>query len=464
LEEDRDRAFASILLELGIATRAHIERALAARVSGDERPLGRILLANGWIDEQGYLRATDAQRAREALGEGSAARAKPDPPSIERIDLEQKRRAARAAVQKGAMVADAAANAPFLRRLMGKPLGSVKLRRLMDKGAMAFTLAGSIGEKPVRVKVLRPDMSRNARALARFERECAALARVEHPSVARVLDHGVLRDDAGEEIRWFATESDDGETLAVRLARERVLDPNEVVALGQDVASGLAAAHRVNVIHRDVRPETIFVTAKGAVRIFDFSVTRDEESSEHLTLKGQILGAAEYAAPELATGEPATPAVDVYALGITLYVALTGALPYGCRSVVRLLTLHASAPIPWANRVNRNVPRPLAVLVRDLLAKKPGDRPSMSQVAQRLGDPRILDPDAVEPDECVGCGADTPGPAEGSTVPVCPSCVAQVEARERCGGCVAPLIGGTVYAGRAYCAACAPLLREGQTS
>lgn len=445
---DRERAFASILLELGVSTRAHIEEALAARAAGDARPLGKILLANGWLDEPGYLRALDAQRARDAIA------ASPNGPNPERIDLEKKRRAARAAVQKGAMVAEAAANAPFLRRLVGRSIGRVRLDRLIAKGPMAFTLAGSIGDKPVRVKVLRPDMAENPRALARFDRECAALARVDHPCVARILDHGVHMAQSGPPIRWFATEADEGETLGQRLTRERLLDPNEVVAMGQDVAHGLAAVHRANVIHRDVRPETIFVTKAGAVRITDFGVARDEGDSSHLTLKGQILGAAEFAAPELATSLPATPAVDVYALGVTLFLALAGELPYGCKSVVRLLTLHASAPIPWASKVNPHVPRPLAALLRDLLAKKAEDRPTMNDVAFGLADPKILDDLAPEPDECAGCGIDVDGTVAGSSVPICSGCVAQVEKGARCGGCLEPVTDGVAYAGRTYCKSC----------
>jgi serine/threonine protein kinase len=461
---DRDRAFATILLELGVSSRAHIDQALAAKAQGDERSLGKILLANGWLDEPGYLRALDAQRAREALDvpppppeAAPAAGARlfaADGPTPERMDLEKKRRAARAAVQKGAMVAEAAANAPFLRKLIGRQIGKVQCDRLIAKGQMAFTLSGSLDGRAVRVKVLRPDLAENPRALARFDREFAALARVDHPCVARVLDHGQYTEDSGQPVRWFATESDDGETLAQRLQRERILDPNEVVAFGQDVAHGLAAAHKEHVVHRDVRPETIFVTKSGAVRIFDFGVARDEDDTANLTLKGQILGAAEFAAPELASGKPAGPGADVYALGVTLFLALTGELPYGCKSVVRLLTLHASAPIPWANKINPHVPRPLAALIRDLLAKKPEDRPTMNDAAFRLSDPRILDENAPEPEECVGCGADVNDPLEESSVPVCAECVADVEAGHRCGGCLEVVKDGVAYAGRTYCKKC----------
>ncbi len=449
---DRDRAFAQILLELGVSTRAHIDQALAQRAGGDGRPLGKILLANGWLDEPGYLRALDAQRARDALDPSS--RPDPNAPSPDRIDLEKKRRAARAAVQKGALVAEAAASAPFLRRLAGQTIGNVRLDRLVAKGPMAFGFSGFMGGRPVRVKVLRPELADNPRALARFDRELAALARVDHPCVARVLDHGVHMTQSGPPIRWFAIETDEGETLAQRLQRERLLDPNEVIALGQDVAHGLAAVHRANVVHRDVRPETIFITGAGAVRITEFGVARDEGDASNLTLKGQILGAAEFAAPELATPAPATPAVDVYALGVTLFLALAGELPYGCKSVVRLLTLHASAPIPWASKVNPHVPRPLAALVRELLAKKPEDRPSMNDVAFRLADSRVLDDDAPEPEECAGCGADVTEAVAGSSVPVCAECVAQVEAGARCGGCLEPVTDGVGFAGRTYCKPC----------
>jgi serine/threonine-protein kinase len=460
LEDERDRAFAAILLELGLSTRSSIEKARAARAKGDERSLGRILLANGWLDELGYLRAIDAQRAREALAEAPVSAPSPD-----RLDLEKRRRAARAAVQKGALVAEAAANAPFLRRLVGKLLGRVRVERIVGKGPMAFTLAGRIGDRPVRVKVLRPDMADNARALARFDRECAALAHIDHPSVVRILDHGIHGGEkagsgTGPSLRWFATEMDEGETLAARLQRFRFLDPHEVVAIGQDAAHGLAAAHGVNVVHRDLRPETIFVSASGTVKIFDFGLARAAGEDSHLTIKGQILGAAEYAAPELAAGEPATSAADVYALGVTLHRALTGELPYSCRSVVRLMTLHASAPIPWANTVNGAVPRRLAALVRELLGKKPADRPTMNDVAFKLADPGVVDETGSEPEECFGCGAFVEERAD-ATVPICPRCIAEVADAKRCGGCLNPVEGARSYAGRAYCAKCLARIEGG---
>ena len=458
LEDERDRAFAAILLELGVSTRSSVEKALAARAQGDARSLGKILLANGWLDEPGFLRAIDAQRAREALADSRVPLPAPSP---DRIDLENRRRAARAAVQKGAMVAEAAANAPFLRRLMGKMLGSVRVERLVGKGQMAFTLAGRIGDRPVRVKVLRPDMADNTRALARFDRECTALAHIDHPSVVRILDHGIYGGETGPPIRWFATETDEGETLATRLQRFRCLDAHEVLVIGQDAAHGLAAAHRVNVVHRDIRPETIFVSSSGTVKIFDFGLARDEGDHSNITFKGQILGAAEYAAPELASGEPATPAVDVYALGVTLYQTLTGELPYSCRSVVRLMTLHGSAPIPWANTFNGAVPRRLAAFVRELLAKKPADRPSMNDVAFRLADPSVLDDTAPEPEECVGCGADVEARTEEASVPVCPRCIAEVAQAKRCGGCLKPVEDPKTYAGRAYCAKCIARIDQG---
>jgi serine/threonine-protein kinase len=238
-----------------------------------------------------------------------------------------------------------------------------------------------------------------------------------------------------------------------------VLDPERVASLGRDVAHGLAAAHRVGVIHRDVRPETIFLTRAGNVRIVDFGLARDEDSNENLTLKGQILGAAEYAAPELALG-PAVPASDVYSLGITLYQCLTGELPYGSRSVVRLLTLHSTAPVPWANKVRSEVPRPLAALVRELMAKKPEERPSMADVAFRLAESTVLTSDDLEPDECTGCGADVFVSIDDSSVPICEECVAQVASGKRCGGCLHAITSGFPYAGRTYCSTCIARLQS----
>jgi hypothetical protein len=480
-EEDRDQAFAAIVLELGLSTRANVEKALAARASGDGRALGKILLASGWIDEAGYLRALDAGRARAALGAAPAADAKtkptgrkawalrqqpvedPNAPNPERLDLEKRRRAARAAVQKGALVAETAANAPFVKKLLGARLGRTQIERLVTKGPMSLTFHGRLDDgQLVTVKILRADMVENTRAIARFERQNAALARVDHPAVLRVLDHGVLADGAEPSVHWLSVEREERETtLAERLELEHTLAPASAAALGAEVANGLAAAHRAGVIHRDVRPETIFLSASGAVRVGDFGLARDEEAQDQITFKGQILGAAEYTAPELSAG-PATPAADVYSLGVLLYRVLVGELPYASKSVVRLLQLHATAPIPWAHlagtAANKTVPRPFSALLRELMAKKPEERPAMEAVARSLADPGLLEPGPE--DACAGCGAATTGPRDGAAVSICPSCLAEVSGRRRCAGCLEPLRDDAIpYSGRAYCPRCAEQVR-----
>jgi len=162
----------------------------------------------------------------------------------------------------------------------------------------------------------------------------------------------------------------EGESLAALLARNRRLEPAEAVRIAAQCADALHAAHVAGIVHRDVKPGNIMLTAKGA-KLVDFGIATTPGGTS-LTLTGRIVGTAAYLAPERASGRPSTPAADLYALGVVLYQMLAGRLPFRADDPVSMMYAHvATDPLPLPG----DVPAALAGICRSLLAKEPQGRP-----------------------------------------------------------------------------------------
>ncbi|MEO0557957.1 MAG: serine/threonine-protein kinase [Bacteroidota bacterium] len=182
------------------------------------------------------------------------------------------------------------------------------------------------------VKLVRPGLG--ADLLARFRAERHVLARLSHPSIARLLDGGTASDGRP----YLALEYVDGEPITAYADRRR-LSINERLELFQDVCAAVAAAHRQLVVHRDLKPSNVLVTDRGEVKLLDFGIAKllDEDAEFTVAVTGadRRVMTPEYAAPEQVRGEPATTATDVYGLGVLLYELLTGTRPYRVESRVR---------------------------------------------------------------------------------------------------------------------------------
>src|SRR4051794_36929743 len=177
--------------------------------------------------------------------------------------------------------------------------------------------------------------------LARAMREARSSAVLTHPHVVSVYD--VVEE---EDHIWLMMEYVASRTLAQIISQDGPLTPEGAVGIGAQVADGLAAAHAAGTIHRDVKPGNILVTAEGVAKISDFGIARAHDQGQ-LTRSGLVIGTPEYFSPELARGGEPTPAVDVWALGATLYAAVEGHPPYRQESnSLALLARIASTPTP----------------------------------------------------------------------------------------------------------------------
>ncbi|SOC53337.1 serine/threonine protein kinase [Blastococcus aggregatus] len=202
-----------------------------------------------------------------------------------------------------------------------------ELQQMIAAGGMGQVWRGldTALHRSVAVKVLRSEYTGDPSFLARFRAEAQHAASLSHPNVAAVFDYGeeTAQDGTGETLAYLVMELVEGEPLSALIAREGALGTDRTLRLLQQTAFALAEAHRAGLVHRDVKPGNILVQPDGSVKITDFGIAWSARSVA-LTRTGQVIGTPQYLSPEQAEGRLASPASDVYALGLIGYECLTG--------------------------------------------------------------------------------------------------------------------------------------------
>ena len=263
------------------------------------------------------------------------------------------------------------------------------LQSMLGEGGMGvvyLAIHRELGRK-VAIKILRKE-GQNAQSLERFKREAQASSLINHRNVVSILDFGELPDQS----LFIVMEFLDGKSLADAIDNEGPFSVERTLGIVVQLAKGLAAAHEKKVIHRDLKPDNIFLLdhqdVPDFVKILDFGIAKMLDGNR-LTKTGMVLGTPDYMSPEQATGQSADLRADVYAVGILMYEMLVGQRPFMGESFIQVLSqhLHAAPPLVANQRTDIDIPEGLDDIIQTCLAKQPDQRfQSTEQILHALYD------------------------------------------------------------------------------
>jgi serine/threonine protein kinase len=235
-------------------------------------------------------------------------------------------------------------------------------------------------DRPCAVKTVRPAWEDQTTAVKLLQREARAGLSARHPHLVRITNAHVTSPPY-----FLVMELVPGESLRARLRRDYRLDLAEALWITRQTAEALAALHRAGFLHGDVKPDNIRLNGDGAAVLIDLGFAHRPGENARFLRDGYVLGTADYLAPELCAPEPSEDwSSDVFSLGVTLFEALTGRLPYPPGSLSQTFRRHRCDPPADVRSSIRDLPAGVGALVERLLAHKPGERPRAATVVQQL--------------------------------------------------------------------------------
>jgi serine/threonine-protein kinase len=261
-----------------------------------------------------------------------------------------------------------------------RQFGQYKLCRLIGAGGMGevYLAEHQLMKRPCAIKVIRPSKANDPQALARFEREVRATAKLTHWNSVEIFDYGRTEDGTF----YYVMEYLPGMSLGDLVDRHGPLEPSRVIHLLRQTCDALSEAHALQLIHRDIKPGNIFIAQRGGIhdvaKLLDFGLAKPllaEKNSVQLTQEGSLTGSPLYMSPEQAMGEsPADERSDIYALGCVAYFMLTGSPPFKGDNALRVIFAHAHEPLTPPSQLRPDIPSDLENVILRCLAKRPNDR------------------------------------------------------------------------------------------
>jgi len=244
-----------------------------------------------------------------------------------------------------------------------------RLGRVLGRGGMCIVYQAwdTRLQRHVAVKRLEPPLNQDPRTRARFDREGRALAQLSHPNLVTLIDRGSTETDD-----YLVFEYVEGRSLK-ELIREGPLSVADVGRIAGQVAEGLAAAHRLGIIHRDIKPQNILIDRSGTAKVTDFGIAIGPDWTR-VTRAGSVIGSARYMSPEQIRSKPVDARSDIYSLGVVMYEMLAGKPPFDGTNMPEIARMHLSASPPPLSAVRTDLPEGLEKVVRRCLEKLPEDR------------------------------------------------------------------------------------------
>jgi len=254
--------------------------------------------------------------------------------------------------------------------LDGSRIGSYQILEKLGEGGMGvvYKALDLSLDRLVALKALSSDLAHNPELEQRFRTEARAQARLNHVNLATI--HAFLVEQG---CAWMVMEFIDGETIASMIQRRGPIPDQDSLPVFRQALLGLGYAHRMGIVHRDIKPGNIMVNRQGIVKVMDFGIAR-VVADRGITRTGSHMGTAAYMSPEQVTNQPIDARSDIYALGVTLYEMLAGRVPFEGTSDFKVMTDHVSSPPPPPTLFYPHIPAGLVQVVLKALEKNPADR------------------------------------------------------------------------------------------
>jgi tRNA A-37 threonylcarbamoyl transferase component Bud32 len=277
-------------------------------------------------------------------------------------------------------------SAPLTEQEMGDPNigqvfgGKYAIERILGEGGMGIVYLArhqAIGKR-FAIKLLRGDSVRDAEVVERFKQEAQSASSIGNEHIIDITDFAELPDGS----TYFVMEMLDGKPLTKLLEEQKRLPVGRITKIAKQIAQGLGAAHEAGIVHRDLKPDNIFLCKRSGgetdfVKILDFGIAKVGQGTNKLTKAGAIFGTPHYMSPEQASGSPVDHRTDIYALGVILYEAGVGRVPFDADNFMGILTQHMyKAPVAPRAMPDcpPDLPPGLEVIIMRCLRKKPEER------------------------------------------------------------------------------------------
>ncbi|MFL5908913.1 MAG: Stk1 family PASTA domain-containing Ser/Thr kinase [Solirubrobacterales bacterium] len=276
-----------------------------------------------------------------------------------------------------------------------------QLKQKIGSGGMADVwLADDLElDRNVAIKILHDRFAQDKEFVQRFQREAQSAAGLQHPNVVGIFDRGAFRDTY-----FIAMEYVEGPSL-----KELVkggMGVKDAIDFTRQILNAARFAHRKGIVHRDLKPQNVLIDTEGRVRVADFGIARGENSD--ITGTGSVMGTAQYLSPEQAQGKPTTPRSDIYSIGVILYEALTGRVPFEGDSAVAVALKQVSEAPRRPSAINPDIPPALDAVVMRALAKDPDARFKDADAFLRALDAAERAPDQPRPQDTAAYAAVSP--------------------------------------------------------